>query len=527
MAFHAITIMDIWEVLRRLHDGQSISEVAESLGYDRKTIRRYLRIALAKGLSLDTPLPPRDDVHALIWGEGPFTQRRAEAQALLVPYLQELLSLVNDPHVPLIPKSAFEVLLERHPSLAGRASYSSFKRFVRTHPLEFDAERSTCRREVPPGSEVQIDYGRVGLIFDPLAKRRRTLYAFIATLAFSRHKFVELVYTQDQMSFVGSHVRMFDYFGGVPERVVLDNLKAGVIKPDLYEPTFNRSYRELAEHYGCFLDPCRIARPKDKGKVERDVKTVREAVRKILVLHPSESLTGLNRLIRKWCTDEYGTRIHGTTGERPIALFTEREQRALKALPAESFKAAEWKKATVHPDHYIQFKGKTYSIPHVYVGRTVWVRGTEHMVQVFYDDRLIKEHVITKSFRHTDYGDFPENVRAALDDGLHQCILLKAEKVSPHFHAMVRSLLEIHAFVNLRSAQGLLDIAKDLNTDLVDQASAFMIEHRLRVKPELFRQLIEKLQRPTTLTPTIPLSDDSLEFVRDINYFIARKEHCA
>ena len=93
-----------------------------------------------------------------------------------------------------------------------------------------------------------------------------TVYAFIATLSHSRHKFVDFVYKQDQQSFVASHVKMFNYFDGVPKRLVIDNLKNGVLKADLYDPRLNPTYRELAEHYRCFIDPARVSRPKDKGK---------------------------------------------------------------------------------------------------------------------------------------------------------------------------------------------------------------------------------------------------------------------
>ena len=113
-------------------------------------------------------------------------------------------------------------------------------------------------------------------LYDPLLKRNRSLYAFIGTLSYSRFKFVEYVFSQDEQSFVQSHVRMFNFFGGVPKVIYLDNLKTGVIKPDLYNPIINKAYAELAEHYECFLNPCRVATPKDKPIVERDVQTVRE-----------------------------------------------------------------------------------------------------------------------------------------------------------------------------------------------------------------------------------------------------------
>jgi len=126
---------------------------------------------------------------------------------------------------------------------------------------------------------------------------------------------------------------MFEFFGGVTLRIVLDNLKSAVIKPDLYDPSINRSYREMAEHYHCFIDPCRVASPKDKGKVERDVQTVRQAVRKLRVLNPDADIVQLNRMLRDWSISQYGQKKHGTTQQAPFELFTNKEQGALKALP--------------------------------------------------------------------------------------------------------------------------------------------------------------------------------------------------
>lgn len=520
MAFHKISNMDAWEVLRRWHSRQSISHIARILGYDRKTVRRYVRLARAKGLSQEAPLPSKEEVLILVRQMEPVVRRSAQAQVLLDPLLVELVTLVSDQDLALKPKIAFEVLCQRH-QLAGKVSYTSFKRFVRTHQIALRPELSTCRREVPPASEVQIDYAKVAILYDPLTQRRRTLHAFIGTLGFSRHKYVELVFSQDQLSFIGSHIRMFEYFGGVPERVVLDNLKTGVIKPDLYDPSLNRTYRELADHYHCFLDPCRIAQPKDKGKVERDVPTVRQAVRKLIVLHPTADITELNRLLRLWCTQDYGQRKHGTTQSAPYCDFLEQERPALKGLPQEGFEAAEWKEATVHPDHYIQFNRKAYSVPHPYVGRKVWVRATERLVQIYYADELIKQHLITRFFRHTDHTDFPENVRAVLDEGVPRAILKKAQAISPHLYQLLRSLLEVHAFINLRKAQGLLALADHFNHALIDTAAAFAIQHRLSLSPKQFRHLLEKLQAAETTTTTLPLSQQSLEFIRDITYFIS------
>jgi hypothetical protein len=523
VAFREIGIMDIWEVIRRWHDHHSISQIAQALGYDRKTVRRYIHFAQNTGLSRNGTLPPKEEVLRLLNGIEGVGGRAPQAQSLLDQYLAELVDLVNDPDLGLPPKLAFEALCERH-ALVGKVSYSSFKRFTLTHQATFYPQRLTCRIEVAPGSELQIDYGRVGTIYDSILKKRRALQLFIGTLAHSRHKYVELVFTQDQVSFVSSHVRMFEYFQGVPERISLDNLKAGVIKPDLYDPRINRAYQELAEYYHCFLDPCRVAHPKDKGKVERDVRTVRQAVRKILVLNPGASIGELNTLIKRWCIEEYGQKLHGTTHEKPYAVFTERERPLLKALPPDRFEIAEWKQATVHPDHFIQFKGKAYSVATAYIGKKVWIRATEHILQVFCDDRLIKQHVKRNVYRHTDSADFPDNVRAVLDSGLHKHLLSRAEAITPHFHRLIRSLLEVHAFINLRKAQGLIAIAEREDRSLVNQAAAFILEHRLQVHPKAFRDLLAKLRLRDNEKESLPLSQETLSFVRDASYFIRTQE---
>jgi transposase len=513
--------MEIWDVIRRWHEGHSISQISQALGYDRKTVRSYLRLATRIGLSLEGPLPPRETVLDRLKAPRRTLGRNPTVQMLLEPYLQEIADLVNDPELGVKAKTAFEVVARRH-ELLGKVSYPTFKRFARANKLVLQNDRTTCRIEVAPGSEIQLDYALICLWSDPASRTRRRLYAFIGTLSHSRLKYVELTTGQNQTSFTNSHIRMFEAFGGVPARIVLDNLKAGVLKPDLYDPRFNRSYGELAQHYGLFLDPARVRHPRDKGKVERDVQTVREAARKILHLHPGASLSELNQAIRHWAFHEYGERPHGTTGEAPYTVFLQREKPVLKSLPEQPFEVAEWKQATVHPDHYVQFHGKAYSVPHAYVGKQVWIRATEHLLQVYSEDALVKQHVITGAYRHTDYSDFPPNVRHALDSGLHRLLLTRSQVIGPEFHRMIRELLEIHAFVNLRRAQGLLAVAEEARSPWrVEQAARFMLENELRFTPHDLRHLLNRLAAQDAAERMLPvLSEATREFVRDASYFI-------
>lgn len=523
MGFKTITIMDTYEIIRRWHNRQSISQISKVLGYDRKTVSKLVNRVKTKGLTLDSPLPPKDQVIALIEDALPKSQRLSGVQQILEPFLPEVVDLVNNKKTPLKPKTAYEVIIAKH-NLSGKVSYSSFKRFVRANSsLIIPAKSgSTCRIEVPPGSEVQVDYGRMGLLLDPITGKNKVVYAFIGTLSHSRHKYVEFVYTQNQQSFVASHVKMFEYFGGAPHCINPDNLKSGVIKPDLYDPQLNRTYQEMAEHYHCFVDPSRVAHPRDKGKVERDVQSAREQFRKLLALNPDLNIQKANRLIKEWCRQEYGQREHGTTHLKPYPTFLDFEKPALKPLPSEPFEIAQWKEAKVHPDHYVQFNKKAYSVPSSLcrIGEKVWVRGTHELVQIYCQHKLIKQHLVTSNYRHTDFSDFPENVKAALDCGVPFHLQAKAKRVGPQFHQLVRQTLEPHAFLNLRKAQGLVSLSEKWNPCLVEQAANFALKQNIPVTPKNFKHLLETSKQRNQPQQQLPISGQTLEFVRDIEYFI-------
>ena len=517
MAFKRITLMNIWEIIRRYHDKQAINHIARVLGYDWKTVNKYIKHAQKQGLDFDEPLPPKETVLALFKNTIPESQRPKPVRNILKPYLDEISDLVNDKEHPVKAKIAFEIICQRH-DLNGKVSYSSFKRFIRENKPKISQQKTTCRIEIEAGQEVQIDYAKMGLLYDPVTGKRKTVYAFIATLSHSRHKFIEFVHKQNQQSFTASHIKMFEYFDGVPARILIDNLKSGVIKPNLYDPQLNRTYQEMAEHYGCFVDPCRVRRPQDKGKVERDVQTVRQQFRKLTQLYPTMDIVKANHLVLKWCKEEYGQRKHGTTNLKPYQVFVEYEQKALKSLPLEPFEMSLWKEAVVHPDHYVQFEKKAYSVPDPYCGHVVSVRGTEKRVEIYFDEQLIKQHIITDRYRHTDLSDFPENVKAALDEGIPLRLQEQARHVGHGFEKLVRKTLEPNAFINMRKAQGMVALMKKYDKDILEQAASQALAYNHSLSLKGFKKLLEG-QKHKKHTDQTPLSQQSLQFARQGNYF--------
>lgn len=251
-------------------------------------------------------------------------------------------------------------------------------------------------------------------------KRRKT-YAFVGKLSNSRYPFIEFCHTQDNRQFVESNVRMMEFFEGATQRIVFDNLKAGVLKPDLYDPVVNPAYQDFAEHYGTFIDTARVATPTDKAKVERPVQDARELFRYLVSVYPSYTLAQLNTEALKWCRYEYGERAHGTTGKKPAEAWKTEELPAMASLPPAPFEIPDYKWATVHPDRFYSYDKRRYAMPAAYRGEKVLLRCSGAVLRVF-DSRycLICEYVGAGQKINWLPGDFPED-RGALLKGSYPC----------------------------------------------------------------------------------------------------------
>src|SRR5690625_128499 len=361
----------------------------------------------------------------------------------------------------------------------------------------------------------------MGLLYDPITKRRRKVYAFIATLSWSRYKFVEFTWSQDQRSFVGSHVRMAAFFGGITKTIVIDCLKSGVLKPDLYDPQLNPLYRQMAEHYGCFIDPARPGRPKDKGKVERVVPTVRDLFRKLKKMHPDLTMGEANRKALHWCRFENGMTRHGTTGEKPWECFESQEKDRLLALPEQEFDLADWKRVRVHPDQYVQYEKGYYALPEQYTGREIWLRCHESRVELY--DRSFS---LVKCFlrepgqrRYQDPEDFPKNVQVMMNSYSVRTLLERAERIGPQTNHYLKVMLRPHAKQNMRKALGVLALAGKHPAEAIEAASRQALASGIFTRKG-FDRLLEAPQGELPIT----ISPATRQLVRSADYFTHNSE---
>jgi transposase len=255
---------DIVEIYEHWQARQSLTTVARSLKVDRKTVRKYVKVAMEAGITRERVLT-REQWMAFVRERFPEVAggpSRTPWRAKLEPYAARIREgLASNRMVTVWQRLKQDTGLD--------ISVATFRRYV--HAVMPEAiPRATVtvwRPEVAPGEEAQLDFGRMGYWHDPIACKRIKVWAFIMVLAYSRHMFVRLVTSLDALTWLECHVVGFEFLEGVPRRLVLDNLTDAVVKADLYDPQFNRAYDELAAHYHVLIDPCRVGHPKDKGYV--------------------------------------------------------------------------------------------------------------------------------------------------------------------------------------------------------------------------------------------------------------------
>jgi hypothetical protein len=295
------------------------------------------------------------------------------------------------------------------------------------------------------------------------------VWAFVMVLACSRHMFVRPVIRLDQQAWSECHVKAFAFFGGVPARLVPDNLKTGVERPDLYDPKINRSYAELAAHYGFLPDPARVFRPTDKPRVERPMPYVRDSFWRG---REFTSLAQMQAGAERWCTEVAGARAcRPLDGAAPAAVFTAAEQQALKPLPAEPFVLATWAKAKIGPDIHARVGRVLYSVPWRHIGKTADVRVTDTMVQFFIGGQLVKTHPRKAWGKQTDFGDYPPE-KIAFHMRTPAWCRKQARDIGPACEQLIGELLAGNALYQLRAAQGVIGMADRHDCSRLEAACA-------------------------------------------------------
>jgi transposase len=498
--------MDIQNLLRRLQAGQKDRAVARALKVNRATVGKYRTWAEASHL-LEGPLPDLETLHALLkgrFGDPDPRQNHSSVEA----YRDVIQALVDQ---GCGPRTVWEKLGEQIGFTGSESSvYRMCAKLKAAQPPDV-----VVRIETPPGEVAQVDFGEVGKLFDPVRQTIRRAWVFAMVLGWSRHMYAELVFDQTLTTWLLCHQRAFEFFGGVPRRVVIDNLKAAVVRAYVQDqdPEVTRAYGECADHYDFLIDPCLPKHPEHKGKVERGgVRYIQQSF--VPLVTPNSPLPEANAQLQHWLLTRAGLRKHGTTHQVPLARFVQTEQKALLPLPTTAYDPAVWKQVKLHRDGHVVFDKAFYSAPWRFVGQTLWLRAGLREIRLFSSDfALVATHprAARAGERLTHLDHLPrEKVRGLT--ATRPSVQAEAETIGPATAQVVSELLASRPVDKLRTALRVLRLAETYTPARLEAACARGLAFGDVSLPTLKRILVEKLDVLTLPLP-IPSSSGPETFV--------------
>jgi transposase len=500
------------DIIRRLKAGQGIRQIQRETGIHRTIIRKIRRAALEHGwLEAAAPLPGEGDL------ETSLARREREPEAL---------DAFRDRIAEWVEKEYSYVVMHRLITRDYPCSESTVRRYVKKH---FGATpEAVMVRDTTPGETMEVDFGTLGLTEDGAGKKRKT-YLFSGRLNHSRNTYRQIVYNQKQETFFACHARAFEYFGGVPEKVVPDNLKAAVIRASFESPLVNRAYHALAEHYGFLINPCLPARPQHKGGVENDVKYVKRNFWPVYCEEQREkgrdipSAVGIQDELDRWTREVADRRLIGGMGRTVNDIFETEEKPALRPLPASRWEQTTWAEAKVQANWRIQFQKAFYSVPYAHIGKTVQVLATPLAVHIFLSGREIALH--SRAQRPWQYVRRSEHAPPHPEQYMsltREAILRQARSIGPATSLVAAAIFNRKAVDGLRPARGLIGLARKHSPVRLEAACTRALAYESPEYSSVKSILAKGLDRlDDDHEPVLPSGQRLFAFAREPGYFAA------
>ena len=509
MAYREVHMTEIKEILLRIASGYGIRAISRSLGIHRDTIKNYVSASLELGVD-----PAKDSI----------------TDDLIEKIKSRLTGRSKPAHIPrddiLLPhKDRIEAYLEKGikgskiMTLLARdgivVTSSSFYRFINSSCSSYMRKNITVRLpETGPGKYVQADFGYMGRIWDEESGRNRKTYALILTLCHCRHMYVYLTFTQDLRSVIEGFEAAWQYFGGIAEIVIVDNMAPAIDKADRYSPRVNRQFLEYAQARAFIVDPAYSGHAKGKPIVERAVPYVRN---NFFAGENFISLEDGRERAAHWCSHIAGKRIHGTTRKIPIQVFEEAEKGSLGPYSGDRYDTPYWAVCKVHPDHHIRFKNSLYSVPTKFIGKSKEVRGYSALVKIYCKGSVVKIHKRAEpGKRSTDFSDYPPELTPyALRNPKYQIGqgYKRGEKIGAFIEEILTGPYPWH---RLRSAQKILRLSDKYGaarmSAAIDKANYYSVYDIRRIENMLKNEVEADLPEKDE---SLQLKIEDSRFLRD------------
>jgi transposase len=448
-----LSMRKIREVLRLKYESNcSNREIGLSCGIGRSTVGDYIQRVKLAGLVWPIPEGVSDTALERLL----FPPSTPCHSSRLFPDFHEVhKDLQSRTHVTLM--LLWQEYKERHPD---GYQYSWYCHSYRDWAARLDV---VMRHEHRAGEKMFVDYaGQTVDVIDCETGETRKAQIFVAVLGASNYTYAEATLSQQVEDWVGSHVRTFSFFNGVPEVVVPDNLKSGVSKTCLYEPDINPTYHDLANHYQTVVLPARVRKPRDKAKAEAGVLLVERWILARLRKHTFFSLAELNKAIKGLLEILNSKPFKKLPGSRQ-SRFREMDQPALKQLPVSHYELAYWKKVTVHLDYHVEVEGHYYSVPYTLVKKQLEVRYTKTTVECLYRNQRVASHLRNEfRGRHTTIKEHMPPKHQRYSEWSPERFTRWAAKIGPQTKVLTETLLvqRAHPQQAYRTLLGILRLGK-------------------------------------------------------------------
>ena len=499
-----MTMKAIQEVLRLHAAGLSQRQIARACGLSKGAVGKYLQRAMEA--QVVWPLPEGMEVLAL--------QRLLQPARLPVDtgFVTPNFAMI---HVEMRRKGmTMQLLWEEY--VAGHEGQKAYHytRFCTLYRAWNDRLKRSMRQNHVAGEKLFIDYaGPTVPVVDPGTGEIRTAQIFVAVLGASSYTYCEATWSQNLSDFLGAHVRALRYLGGVPVLLVPDNLKAAVTKASRYEPEINRSYQDLATHYGAVVLPTRPYKPKDKAKVEVGVQVVERWILARLRHFQFFSLLELNREISRLLDDLNQRPFKRLPGSRK-STFEALDRPALKPLPAQDYTFAVWKSAKVSIDYHVAYQGHFYSAPYRLAGERVDLRVSARAVEIFHQQQRVAGHLReTDQGRYTTLTEHMPKAHQRHSAWTPGRLLNWALSIGPATRDVVRWQLESkpHPEQGYRSCLGLLSLSRRYGKARLDAACFRALKvgsPTTRSVQSILEQGLDQIRESSPKTSPLPEHDN-------------------
>lgn len=503
------TMLDIREVIRRLREQHSDRRIGREIKIDRSIVKKIRALSTLHNWLDASIAMPNDEEIFKFWNS---TSKAQKSHPLDL----------HRSHIEQWKKDGCSAVVI-HQLLKDQCSCDpqSIRRYLNKYfPNQVDP---VMVRSTVPGQDLDIDFGYLGKFVDDEGIIRKA-WVFSFRLRHSRRTYREVVLDQSSKTFLLTHIHAFEWFGGVPKNVILDNCKAAITQCTIDNNMIRRSYQELAEHYGFIISPCLPRTPEHKGGIEGDVKYTKSNFFCYFFAQQKEKnivmpeLRELIAALARWGSDVADTHIVQGVGRSPLEIFKSEEQKALRPLPTNRWELTSWSQSTVRRDWRIMFDSSYYAVPYELIGKLVQVCATTSLVRIFYNHKEIAYHERSKKkWEFKRKAEYAPPLQEAVLQCSREGLLSLAETVGSHTYQVVHEILSHPTIDKLRPVRHLLNLANKYSKERLEKACQRACRYKMFSYENIKNILVNNLeQQPIDISSENKIIQmPSFRFARD------------